>query len=272
MVVDAVDHSVLKGDAAARLLEVIVAGGEQLLHVIGPVHGHDAGTGLAVRGVEGHRERQLELKLRQTPDARYHAAGGQADVPHPDVQPLGVVHQRQKPQHGIHVVQRLSNAHQHDIGDLPAGIQLGEQHLIQHLRGSQVTDLSGDGAGAEGAAHAAAHLRGDAHGIAVVILHEHRLDTVAVRQLPQVLDGAVQTGLLLAGHGGGGDMERLRQLLPQGTGQIAHLFKGGDAPVQPGKDLTAPEGGLSHFPQGMGQLLHRHGFDVSHAFLRIRQM
>ena len=39
---------------------------------------------------------------------------------------------------GIHVVQRLSNAHQHDIGDLPAGIQLGEQHLIQHLRGGQV--------------------------------------------------------------------------------------------------------------------------------------
>ena len=44
VVVDAVDHGVFKGDAAARLLEVIVAGGEQLLHVIGPVHRHDAGA------------------------------------------------------------------------------------------------------------------------------------------------------------------------------------------------------------------------------------
>ena len=64
VVVDPVDHGVLKGDAAAGLVEVVVAGPEQLLHVIGPVDGHDLGSGLAVRRMEGHRESQLKVKLR----------------------------------------------------------------------------------------------------------------------------------------------------------------------------------------------------------------
>ncbi|CAN4032353.1 N-acetyltransferase domain-containing protein, partial [Dysosmobacter welbionis] len=64
VVVDPVDHGVLKGDAAAGLVEVVVAGPEQLLHVIGPVDGHDLGSGLAVRRMEGHRESQLKFKLR----------------------------------------------------------------------------------------------------------------------------------------------------------------------------------------------------------------
>ena len=44
-----------------------------------------------------------------------------------------------------------------------------EEHLVQHLRRRQVPDLAADGGGAEGAAHPAAHLRGDADGVAVVV-------------------------------------------------------------------------------------------------------
>jgi len=112
-------------------------------------------------------------------------------MPHADVQPVRAVDQRQKLQYVILVVQRLSDPHQHNVGDGKAAVQLGKQHLIQYLGGRQVTHLSGDGAGAEGAAHAAAHLRGDAHGIAVVIAHQHRFDTVAVPQPPQVFHRAV---------------------------------------------------------------------------------
>ena len=218
MVVDPVDHGVFKGYAPPGPAKIPVAGGKQLLHVPGPVHRHDPGPGLAVRRVEGHRQRQLQVLLRQGVDPRHHAAGGQADMAHADVQPVGMVHQPQKAQHVVPVVQGLSNTHQHDIGDLPAGIQLGKQHLIQHLRGPQIPHLAGDGAGTEGAAHATAHLRRNAHRVAMVVLHQYRLDAVAVRQLPQVLDGAVQPGLLLAGHHRGGDKALRRQLFPQRFG------------------------------------------------------
>ena len=74
---DAVDHGVLKGNAPPGFPEVVVAGGKQLLHVIGPVHRHDLGAGLTVRRMEGNRQRQLQSQLRQTPDSRNDAAGGQ---------------------------------------------------------------------------------------------------------------------------------------------------------------------------------------------------
>ena len=218
VVVDAVDHSVLKADAPSGFPEVPVAGGKQLLHIIRAVHRHDAAARLAVRRVERHRQRQLQLLFRQCIDPRHHAAGGQTDVPHADIQPVGAVDQLQEAQHVVHVVQRLADAHEHDVGHGQAAVQLGEKHLIQQLGGAQIPHLSGNGAGAEGAPHAAAHLRGDAHRVAVVVLHQHRLDAVAVGQLPQVLNGAVQPGCLLPRHRGRGDEARLRQLRTQRLG------------------------------------------------------
>ena len=59
VVIDTVDHGVLKGDPPPGLFKIPVAGVKQLLHVIGPVHRHDFGAGLTVRRVEGNRQRQL---------------------------------------------------------------------------------------------------------------------------------------------------------------------------------------------------------------------
>ena len=111
----------------------------------------------------------------------------------------------QKPQHILPVIQRLTNAHQHNIGDLPSGIQLRKQHLIEHLTGRQIAHLTGNRGGTEGAAHAAAHLRGNTDRVAVTVLHQYRFNAVAVRQPPQVFDGAVQPADLLARHGGHGN-------------------------------------------------------------------
>ena len=113
-------------------------------------------------------------------------------MPHTDVHPVGAVDQLQKSQHIVHVVQRLADTHEYDVGDRQAAVQLGKQHLVQQLRWPQVPDLAGDGAGAEGAAHTAAHLGRDAYGVAVVVLHEDCLDAVAVGQLPQIFNGPVQ--------------------------------------------------------------------------------
>ena len=57
VVVDAVDHGILKADAPPGLLEVSVAGGKQRLYIIRPVHRHNAAAGLAVRCVKGDRQR-----------------------------------------------------------------------------------------------------------------------------------------------------------------------------------------------------------------------
>ena len=185
-------------------------------------------------------------------------------MPHADIQAIRAVDQLQKLQNVVLVIQRLANAHQNDIGDIQSAVQLGEKHLIQYLGGCQVPHLTGNGAGTEGAAHTAAHLRGDAHGIAMVIAHQHRFDAVAVPQPPQVLDRTVVLGHLLALHRGYGDDALLRQLLPQGLAEVAHVLKGGHALVEPDEHLLAPEGRFSHLPQQLGHLLKIQRFDVDH--------
>ena len=132
-VVYAVNHGIFKADAAARPPEVVVTGGKQLLHVIGPVYRHQLVSGLTVRRVEGDGQRQLQLQLRQTADAGNHAAGRQADMAHSNFHPLWMVDQLQEPQHIVQVVHGLPDPHQHDIGDRQAGITLGKERLVQNF-------------------------------------------------------------------------------------------------------------------------------------------
>ena len=70
--------------------------------------------------------------------------------------------------------------------------------------GSKPPHQAAQGGRTKGAAHPAAHLGGNADGVAVLVAHDHRLHAVAVRQTPQVLDGAVQLGHLLPLHLGHG--------------------------------------------------------------------
>ena len=53
---------------------------------------------------------------------------------HTDVEPIRVIHQFQEAQHSIKIVQRLTDAHEDDIGNGNACVKLGEQDLIDHLR------------------------------------------------------------------------------------------------------------------------------------------
>ena len=56
----------------------------------------------------------------------------------------------------------------------------------------------------------------------------------------------------------------LRQLLSQRFTEICHLRKGGDAPVQPCKNLLAAKGRFPHVPQQLRDLLSVQRFDVCH--------
>ena len=94
-------------------------------------------------------------------------------MPHPDIQPVGVVYQGQKTQNCVKIVQWFPNSHQNDVGNRRSTVNLGKKHLIQHFCGSQVPDLPRNGRSAEGTPHPAPHLAGDAHRIAVLVAHQH---------------------------------------------------------------------------------------------------
>ena len=133
MVIDSVDHGVLKGNPPPCFFKIPMAGVKQLLHIVGPVHRHDLRPGLAVRRMERYRQRQLQIQLRQPVNARNHAAGRKRDVAHPDIQTVRVIHKLQKTQYVIQIVHRFADAHKYDVADWKSCVLLRENDLIQYL-------------------------------------------------------------------------------------------------------------------------------------------
>ena len=191
---------------------------------------------------------------------------------HPDVHSLFGIDQLQKAEHSIVVVQRLSDAHQNDVGHRQSGIYLCKKHLVEHFRRRQPPHKPAFGRGAEGAAHRAADLRGDADGIAVVVAHQDAFDAVAVGQPPEVFDRAVLRGDQLACHRRRGEAVRLRQPFTQGFGEIRHLVEAPRAAVHPLVHLSRAEGRFAHGGHLLRQLGKGHGFNVFHGFLLSLQM
>ena len=187
------------------------------------------------------------------------AAGGQADVAHADVHPVGAGNDGEKIHHIVEVVQRLADAHEHDVADALADVLLGGVDLPCYLPCFQVAHPARLGGGAEAAAHAAAHLAGHACGDAVVVAHDDRLDAVAVLKGEEVLHRAV-LGLLPPHDGGGGDVIFLFQLGQQGLGLVGHGGKLRDQLLmQPVEYLFGPEGGLAQLLHQSGQPFERIG-------------
>ena len=259
-------HRVFKADPPAGGVLIAADRVHQLGHRVGVVDRHHLAADGVVGGMEGDGEGQLELSLGQPVDLGHDAAGGQADVPHPDVDPLGGGDQGEELHHLVEVIQRLADPHQDDVGNALPDVLLGGVDFRADLPRLQIADPARLGRGAEAAAHPAAHLGGDTDGGTVVIPHDHRLDAVAVGHPQQVLDGAV-FGLLPALDGGRGDVEPFFQLCDQGLGLVGHSGKPGrQLLVHPVEDLFCPEGRLAHSFQLGGQLLHRQGRDAAFLF------
>ena len=223
--------------------------------------------------MERDRERQLQVPFGKLFDLVDQTAGGQADVAHADVHAVRAVDELEEAHDVVEVIQRLTDAHEHDVGDRQAGIELGKEHLIDQLRRLEPPDEPADRRRAEFAAHRAADLGGDADGIAVVILHDDGLDAVAVSELPEVFDRAVELRDLLARNGGGRDVVQPVQFLAQGLGEVRHGVEADRAAVQPGKDLLCAEFRLADGGERVLHLGQRHGFEVLfHACLLSLQM
>ena len=138
--------------------------------------------------MEGDGKGELQLLLGQLVDLRHQTAGGKADVPHPDVDAFGRGDVLKESHHLVEIVQRFANAHQHDVGDALPDVLLRGIDLGADLARFQVADAARLCGRAEAAAHPAAHLRGDADRVAVVVAHNDRFDAVAVGHPQQVLD------------------------------------------------------------------------------------
>ena len=123
-IIDAPDHGIFKADPAAGGVLIAAHCLDELVHRVGVVHRHHAAADLVVGRMQGYRQGKLQFMLRQPVDPRHQAAGGQADIPHPDIDPLRGGDQMQEFQHLVKVIQRLANAHQHDMGDALPDIPL----------------------------------------------------------------------------------------------------------------------------------------------------
>ena len=244
-VVDTIDHGIFEVDPAGGGRIIPAAAFQQRFNGVGFIDRHDPVADLIVGAMEGNCQRNLHFPLCQGIDLGDQTAGRKADVAHGNIHTVFAVHQLQKAHHIIKIVQRLADAHEHHPGHRQAGVDLGMEDLVEHFVGLQPPDQTADGGGAEGTAHGAAHLGGDADGVAVVVAHENGLHAVAVGKLPEVLDGAVLFGFLLADHLGGVDGVLLRQLLPEGLGQVGHFVVAAHTLMEPGIDLLAPEGRLA---------------------------
>jgi hypothetical protein len=103
---------------------------------------------------------------------------------------------------------------------------MGEvEHLGDDLARSQVARQPAQGGGAEGAAHGAACLAGDAERAPLVVEHEHRFDGLAVGQGKEHLERVAVLGNHLCGQAQRRDGGDLGQLCAQFLGQVAHRRK-----------------------------------------------
>ena len=173
LVVDAIEHHILEGDAAAVLfIDVVPAGLEQLGDRVLAVDRHELVAQRVIRRMQGHRERAVGL-LRELVDLRHEAGGRERDAAARDVEAKIIEHDAHCGHDITEVGERLAHAHQHDIGHRPqpAGLEaefaVGEPDLADDLGGGEVAVETLLRRRAERAVERAADLRGHAERAAV---------------------------------------------------------------------------------------------------------
>ena len=224
--------------------------------------------------MERHRQRHRQVLLRELVHLRHQPAGGEAHIAQADIHAVFLAQQAQESADVVVVVQRFAAAHQHDVVDTVFAVQIPvrRQHFAQHLPRRQRADAPFQRAGAELAPHAAADLRRDAQRIAVVVVHQHTLDAVAILQTKEEFHRIVNLAFPLVN-----DADRLRhsdflQLRAHRRRQIRHRVKI-RALMNPAENLLAAKSGHSLRLAPVGQLLRRHACQFGHAFfLRIRHI
>ena len=138
--------------------------------------------------------------LLQTLDARNDAAGGKRHIAVAHVAGVLAVQKIQRLQNAVKVQHRLTAAHNYHSAHHRA---LLTQALVEQINLShdfccrQVAYSALQAAGAEGAVHIAADLAGNAHAVAVIMVHQNSFYRIAIRQAQKQLARHAVGGILL---------------------------------------------------------------------------
>ena len=170
------DEDVLEGHAAARLLEVPVRSSDDIFDLEMAARWQDAVADRVIRRMEGDRKRDREAFCGESINHRHDAAGGERDISEADVQQPRITHKADEVEHFLIVRERLARSHQDDRVDRRIKKFSESVNLSKDLARSEISLQSVSGRGTENAAHRAAHLRGDADGIPVDMVHADCLD------------------------------------------------------------------------------------------------
>ena len=202
--------------------------------------------------------------IRQPTDTGHQSDGREGDPARPEVVAVWVIQRLDGLPGCLIVRQRLTHAHEHDVGhgvtlqvgidaqrvrpldlgllDLPGEIQ----NLSYDLASGQVPSQAVLSGRAEETADPTPHLGRDAGGPALIVLHQYALDDIAVAQAKEHLARLAGERLLFR-HG----LEHLQvglciQPLSQWQWQIAHRGEiTSQRPVQPAPELIRTETGLA---------------------------
>ena len=187
VVVDAVYHRVFIRRATSGLFDILLnclvkAGKRVFLNT-----GHELVARALDGGMKGNRERELLGKLGKALDSGDDAAGGDREVACTDFKSTGGIQHAERVDNRIEVHEGFSLAHEDDAGNSLAEIVGDVQHLIDHLLCRQGARESGEAGRAEGAAHGATRLGGNAYGKFVLGGHADGFHRGAVAELQKVL-------------------------------------------------------------------------------------
>ena len=253
-IIDPLEQDILKHDPFAFRHGKVAAGGQQLIERIALIDRHEPAAGGVINGME--RDGQIGVGVfSQLPHPGNNAAGGDRYPAVGEVQSPLFGEDGEGLEQIFQIVQRLTHAHEDDIGDLGRAdalfFRLGPQKIIHgadlahDLARGEITDKAHGGREAEGTVHGTSYLGGDAEGVAVRFRDEDRFDHPPViegkAELDAAIIGALENGIIKAGDAG-----VFGQQLPEILGQISHLGKLGDAgAVEPGHELTTTKCGLA---------------------------
>ena len=256
-VVHAFDQNVFDGHPLPGLELQLLQCLDQV--VDGPARGagHELLADLLRRGVQGDG-RQGEAFGVEDAQLPLDGARRKGDTPTRKLEPFRVGEDLQAAPDLVPVGQGFTHAHVYEVLHLlrqPLRSQIipGHQDLGRDLPARHVAHEAHEPRAAEGAAHGAADLAGQALGVAVLVRDEHGLDQGPVGQAQQELDRPVGAGLDLM-HLGPGQRPLLRQLLPEILGDVGHGRKLANASApQPLPQLARPELLVSHGEHGRFQ-------------------
>ena len=170
------DEDVLEGHAAARLLEVPVRSSDDIFDLEMTARWQDAVADRVIRRMEGDRKRDRKTFCGESIDHGHDAAGGERDISYTNIQQPRIAHKADEAEHFIIVRERLARPHQDDRVDRRIEKLTECVNLSKDLARGEIPFQPISGRSTENAAHRTAHLRGDADGIPVDMVHADGLD------------------------------------------------------------------------------------------------